>query len=107
MPAVSRQGDQVLSVDGTGRNCAQPMRTSVAEVNSKKVYANGTLIVVEGNTIAPHQKNGCSLDESKLTSYSSKVRIGGKGVGRVGDKYDSPGTSNTITQGSSNVFAGG
>lgn len=106
MPAVSRQGDQVLSVDGTGYQCGSPMQTSVGEVNSKKVYANGILIVVEGNKVSPHPKGGCSTDESVLTSFSSKVKIGGKGVGRVGDKYESM-SSNTITQGSSNVFAGG
>jgi uncharacterized Zn-binding protein involved in type VI secretion len=83
------------------------MQTSVGEVNSKQVYANGILIVVEGNQIAPHNKSGCTPDESKLTSFSSKVKIGGKGVGRIGDKYEGSGTSNTITKGSSNVFAGG
>lgn len=106
MPAVSRQGDQVLSVDGTGRNCASPMQTAVGEANNSRVFANGILVVVQGNKIAPHPKGGCSLDESTLTSFSSKVRIGGKGVGRVGDKYESM-SSNTITQGSSNIFAGG
>lgn len=105
MPAVSRAGDQVLSVDGTGKNCGQPMQTSVGEVNSSRVYANGILIVVQGNKISPHPKGGCSLDESTLSSYSSKVKIGGLGVGRVGDKYETM-SSNTITQGSSNVFAG-
>ena len=106
MPAVARQGDQVLSVDGTGYRCGQPMQTAVGEINSSRVYANGILVVVQGNQIAPHPKAGCDPDESKLTSYSSTVRVGGKGVGRVGDKYDSS-TSNTIVQGSHTVFAGG
>lgn len=105
MPAVARKGDSVLSIDGTGYKCRQPMQTAVDEVNDKKVYANGILIVVAGNKIAPHPKSGCDPDESTLTSFSSKVKIGGKGIGRIGDKYES-GTSNTITKGSSNVFAG-
>ena len=102
MPSIARAGDSVLSPDGTGKNCAYPMTTSVGEVNNKKVYANGVLIVVEGNKISPHPKGGCSLDESTLSSYSSTVKIGGKGVGRIGDKYG----NNVITQGSPNVFAG-
>jgi uncharacterized Zn-binding protein involved in type VI secretion len=105
MPSVARQGDQVLSVDGTGYRCGQPMQTAVGEVNSSRVYANGILVVVEGKKVAPHPKAGCDPDESTLTSYSSKVKVGGKGIGRVGDKYESMST-NTITQGSSNVFAG-
>lgn len=103
MPAVSRFNDSVLSHDGTGKNCRQPMQTSVNEVNNKKVFANGKLIVVDGNQIAPHPKSGCGPDLSKLTTFSLKVRIGGKGIGRIGDSYDG---INTITQGSSNVFAG-
>lgn len=104
MPAVSRAGDSVLSYDGgPGKNCPTPMTTSVGEVNSRSVFANGILIVVQGNTIAPHPKAGCSTDTSTLSSFSSSVKIGGKGVGRIGDDYG----PNTITAGSGNVFAGG
>lgn len=104
MPPVSRQGDSVLSFDGgPGKNCPTPMRTSVGEVNGKNVFANGILIVVEGNTIAPHPKAGCSTDTSTLSSFSGTVKIGGKGVGRIGDQYG----PNLITAGSGNVFAGG
>jgi uncharacterized Zn-binding protein involved in type VI secretion len=104
MPAVARQGDSVLSIDGTGYKCRQPMQTAVGEVNNKQVFAQGILIVVQGNKIAPHPKSGCSPDESTLTGCSSKVRIGGKGVGRIGDDYSGV---NTITKGSNKVFAGG
>jgi uncharacterized Zn-binding protein involved in type VI secretion len=103
MPAVSRKDDTVLSVDGTGYKCQAPVQTSVDEVNSSRVFANGILVVVEGNQVAPHPKSGCGPDESKLTTFSSKVRVGGKGLGRIGDSYAG---INTITQGSSNVFAG-
>jgi uncharacterized Zn-binding protein involved in type VI secretion len=103
MPAVARQGDSVLSRDGTGFRCRFPMQTSVGEVNDKQVFANGILIVVKDNKVAPHPKGGCSLDDSKLTKVSEKVFIGGKGIGRIGDSYDG---KNTITKGSSNVFSG-
>jgi uncharacterized Zn-binding protein involved in type VI secretion len=104
MPAVARAGDTVLSIDGTGYKCRQPMQTSVGEVNGNNVFANGILIVVQGKLIAPHPKGGCVPDTSTLSTSSSKVKIGGVGVGRIGDDY---GGINTITQGSSNVFAGG
>lgn len=103
MPAVARKSDSVLSKDGgPGRNCPSPMNTSVDKVNGKKVYADGKLIVVDGNKIAPHPKQGCSTDTETLSSFSSKVFIGGKGVGRIGDQY---GSLNIITAGSSKVFA--
>jgi uncharacterized Zn-binding protein involved in type VI secretion len=101
MPSVSRAGDTVLSPDGTGYQCGAPMETSVGEVNSNNVYANGILIVVQGNVVSPHPKGGCSTDTSTLSSFSATVSIGGKGVGRIGDSYG----NNVITQGSANVFA--
>jgi uncharacterized Zn-binding protein involved in type VI secretion len=79
------------------------MQTSVGEVNGRSVFANGILIVVAGNKVAPHPKSGCSTDTSGLSSFSGTVKIGGKGVGRIGDDYG----PNTITAGSGNVFAGG
>jgi uncharacterized Zn-binding protein involved in type VI secretion len=103
MPAVSRQGDTVLSIDGTGNKCRQPMQTTVGQVNDKNVFVNGILVVVQGNQITPHPKSGCSNDDSVLTTFSAKVRIGGKGIGRIGDSY---GGVNTITQGSPTVFSG-
>jgi uncharacterized Zn-binding protein involved in type VI secretion len=103
MPAISRQGDTVLSPDGTGYKCYFPMETSVGEVNSNSVYANGILVVVQGNKVAPHPKPSlCLTDESTLSSYSSRVYVGGLGVGRIGDQYG----NNLITQGSPSVFAG-
>lgn len=102
MPAISRQGDKVFSPDGSGYKCRMPLQTSVGQVNSNSVYANGILIVVQGNQVTPHPKSGCTPDTSTLSSYSSKVFIGNKGVGRIGDKYN----DNTITQGSPTVFAG-
>lgn len=109
MPSVARMGDTAMSQDGTGFKCRMPMETSILEGNTKNVRANGILIAVDGNKVAPHTKANptCAMDESVVTSFSSKVRIGGKGVARIGDVLTDPTTSNTITQGSPNVFAGG
>jgi uncharacterized Zn-binding protein involved in type VI secretion len=102
MPAISRLGDSVLSPDGTGYKCRMPMKTSVGEGNSDSVYANGVLITVQGNKVAPHPKPGCTvIDTSGLDSGSGQVFIGGKGVGRIGDSMG----DNVITQGSPTVFA--
>lgn len=103
MPAVGRQGDSVLSPDGTGYKCRMPMKTSVGQVNSNKVYANGILVVIQGNQVTSHPKSGCGPDNATLSSYSSTVLIGGKGVGRIGDQY----SDNIIIKGSESVFAGG
>jgi len=104
MPAVARQGDSVLSPNGFGHKCRFPGETSVTEVNSSRVYANGKLIVVIGNRVGAHPLPGCSaVDMATLSSASSTVKIGGKGVGRIGDQYN----DNTISEGSQNVFAGG
>jgi hypothetical protein len=102
MPAVARKDDTVLSPDGSGFQCRMPLKTKVGEVNTVKVYANNILIVVQNNKVAPHTKSGCSLDESTLSSFSSKVFAGNKGIGRIGDQY----SDNIITQGSPTVFAG-
>ena len=102
MPAVSRKDDSVLSPDGSGYKCRMPLKTNVDEVNSNNVYANNILIVVQGNQVALHNKSGCIPDTSTLSSFSSKVFAGNKGVGRIGDQY----SDNIITQGSPTVFAG-
>jgi uncharacterized Zn-binding protein involved in type VI secretion len=103
MPAVARKDDTVLSVDGAAYKCKSPLETSVGEVNDKNVFVNDKLVVVQGNQITPHPRSGCSNDDSVLTTFSAKVRIGGKGIGRIGDSY---GGINTITQGSPTVFSG-
>ena len=101
MPAVTRAADRVISPDGSGKKCRFPMRTSVGQVNSVNVFVNKILVPVTGNLVAPHPKSGCSPDTSTL-SGSSKVFVGGQGIGRLGDKYG----DNIVTKGSSNVFAG-
>ena len=102
MSAISRKGDTVMSPDGSGRDCAYAVSTVVDECNGSSVFANGILVVVKGNRVGAHNRGGCDPDESTLSECSSKVFIGGQGVGRIGDKYG----DNTVTQGSINVFAG-
>ena len=107
MPAIARSGDEVLSPDGSGNNCAFPLITFVGttegvEVNDKNVRVNGQLVPIKGNSVTEHPKTGCILESPGLSTYSLTVRIGFKGIGRIGDKY----SNNIIIEGSSNVFAG-
>lgn len=104
MPAAARgdQTDKVISKTGNGDECRKPRMTFTDEC-SDKVFVEGTGVVREGDQVRPHNKGGCSNDDSVLTSFSSKVFIQGKGAGRVGDQYTS---DNTIVEGSSKVFFG-
>lgn len=105
MRAVARKDDKVMSPNGFGFKCRFPGTTSVGEVNSNNVYANGKLIVVIGNKISPHPLGPCAVtDTGVLVKASSTVKIGGKGMGRIGDTYTN---NDIISQGSPNVFAGG
>lgn len=102
MPAISREGDDILSPTGSGYKCNSPLQVNVYEVNGNSVYVNGLLVVNEGCLIEPHPVGGCGPDTSVLDDCSTTVFIGGKGVGRIGDKYG----DNVIIQGSPNVFVG-
>lgn len=101
MASVARQGDSVLSPDGTGYKCRVPMKTSIAGANTRNVRANGIPIAVVGSAIAVHPKSGCTPDIASVSSGSGKVFIGGQPVARIGDSAG----HNTLTQGSQNVFA--
>lgn len=105
MPSIARQGDKVYSLDGFQDNCGFPGTTNVGEVNTSRVYVNGILIPVAGNKVAPHNLINCDPDESTLTSASTRTFVGGRGIGRVGDKYNSM-SENVIIQGSTNTFSG-
>ena len=105
MPACARGDsvDSVISKTGVGDECEKPTITSTDEC-STSVFIEGTGAVREGDQVAAHNKGGCSLDSSTVSSFSSKVFANGKGIARIGDQY---GSDNTITSGSSKVFAGG
>lgn len=109
MPAVARDGDSVMSQDGKGYKCQVPMETTTGEV-SDKVKVDDKGVVCEGMKVAAHPASSptpCTTDLGVLTTFSSKVKIGGKGVGRVGDTYQAKQQlPNIISQGSSNVFVG-
>lgn len=104
MPAVARSNgqDTVFSLTGTGKNCMSPV-TTVTGAPSCQVFVNGHPIVRIDDQVASHPYAGCSPDMSTLTTSSSTVFIGGKGLGRIGDQYTS---DNTIISGSSTVFCG-
>lgn len=103
MPAVARAGgtDKVLSPDGTGYKCRAPMTTSTGAATQSKVKAQGQFVAVQGDLVAQHPRSGCEPDTSTLSGGSSKVKVDGKGIARIGDKYG----DNTITSGCSKVFA--
>lgn len=106
MPAAARAdgNDKVFSKTGTGKNCKFPNPNVVTGPGTCEVYINGFKAVREGDQVGAHAFRGCGPDNSTLTSFSSTVFIGGKGMGRIGDEY---GSDNVITKGSSTVFIGG
>lgn len=106
MPAIARaEGvDQVQSMTGFGPGCKSPGMTTTGAATESSVFIGGVPVVVASDTVGPHLLSGCKVvDTSTLTTYSSTVTIGGKGVGRVGDMYTS---DNVIVTGSSTVFCG-
>jgi uncharacterized Zn-binding protein involved in type VI secretion len=68
------------------------------------VFVGGSQIVLQGDLVGLHPFSGCGPDISPLTAFSSTVLVGGKGIGRIGDRYTS---DNIITSGFSTVFVGG
>lgn len=105
MPAVARANgtDSVLSPDGSGNKCRFPMNTTTGTATQSRVYADGILVCVEGDIVAPHPLPGCTtIDQQALSTFSSRVFVQGKGLGRIGDMYG----NNTITSGSSRCFSG-
>ena len=100
--ARANQRDSVDSKTGVGDDCKYPVVTSTGPATTSKVFIEGIPAVREDDRVGPHNKRGCDPDESVLTSFSSKVSITGKGIGRLDDKYTD---DNIITSASSKVFA--
>jgi uncharacterized Zn-binding protein involved in type VI secretion len=107
MPAVARANgtDTVFSPDGEGPgkpNCRLPLNTNTGPATVTNVLIEGVPVVVEGDLPAAHNRTGCIPDTQVLSTFSSKVFVNGKPIGRIGDNYG----DNIITSGSSKVFAG-
>jgi uncharacterized Zn-binding protein involved in type VI secretion len=104
MPPVARGNgaDSVFSKTGSGPNCASPL-TTATDVCSGDVLVNNIGVVRQGDAVAAHPAAGCGNDGSVLTSFSGTVFANSKAVGRIGDEYTG---DNTITSGSTTVFAG-
>ena len=98
MPAVARQGDTV----NTGHLCDGI--TTIAE-GSPNVRVNGLPVAYQGAALAPHTiKSGdnCVPHPGQIVNIgSTRVRVNGKGIARVGDSAD----LGNISKGSTNVFA--
>jgi len=77
---------------------------TVTGSGSSTVFVGGASVVVQGDPVGSHPAAGCGPDLSTLSTFSSTVLVGGKGVGRVGDQYTA---DNIITSGASTVFIGG
>ena len=103
MPAIARgnETDTVASPDGTGPHCVLPT-IQATEQCSGNVFINGIGIVREGDMMKHHPGPGCGDHAPTLTSFSSTVKVNGKGVGRVGDAY----SGHIITSGSPNGNCG-
>lgn len=103
MPAISRANgsDTVLSPDGTGYNCGQPLTVATGSATQSRVYSDGILVAVIGDVVQPHPLAGCSLDEQTLSQASTRVFVSGKGLARIGDMYG----NNVITSGSARCFS--
>jgi uncharacterized Zn-binding protein involved in type VI secretion len=107
MPPVARADgtDTVFSPDGAGPGkpqCRLPLNTNTGTATVTNVRVEGIAPVVQGDLPAPHNRTGCIPDTQPLSTYSSKVFVNGKPIGRIGDNYG----DNIITSGSTKVFAG-
>jgi len=96
MPAAARIGDLDLV------HCSVPVRGQ----GSPNVFVNGMAWSREGDKNVAHLLPGapCPTHDAPIGKGSSKVKINGKGAGRIGDAIDG---CTAVAQGSPNVFAGG
>lgn len=106
MPAVARKDkrDQVTSPHGTGPECESETIYHTDE-GSDNVFINKIGVVREGDKMEAHPKPGCTTHTPTLKSFSAKVYVNGKRIGRIGDAYILEGV-HPIKTGSSNVFDG-
>lgn len=103
MPAVARANgtDTVLSPDGVGKDCAFPVTVATGSATQTRVTADKKPLVVVGDISSKHRAPGCKADDLQKLTSSSRVSATKKKIARIGDTYG----NNTITSGSSRVFA--
>jgi uncharacterized Zn-binding protein involved in type VI secretion len=97
MPAICTIND--LDVP----HCGSMKRTAT----QGNVYVNGKAVSCKDDLNTPHLVPAgrfCAIHAAPITIGSTSVKIGGKGVGRVGDPLTG---CTSVATGSSNVFAGG
>lgn len=106
MPAVARKDkrDSVKSPHGVGPDCIGAT-TYKTDEGSDNVFVNGYGVVREGDKMEEHPKPGCVNHAPTLKSFSSKVYVNGKRLGRFGDAYIEAG-NHVISSGSENVSDG-
>lgn len=85
-------GNPVLSATGSGPGCSAPLTSATLECSSN-VFIGGKGVVREGDKMAIHNKSGCTTEQPGLTTFSSTVKINGKGAGRIGDNYAGDGSN--------------
>jgi uncharacterized Zn-binding protein involved in type VI secretion len=90
-----------------------PTTQVTAATSNSKVFVEGKLVAVEGDSMASHPNGDpcvpAPVFHAPTTSLcADKVSIGGKKAVRIGSKFNT-GTSfdHTVTTGSSKVFIGG
>jgi len=87
-----------------GIACDAAPTTTATDVCSGDVFAEGIGIVRESDAVESHTFPGCASHAPGLSSFSSTVKINGKGAGRKGDTY---GCGALITSGASTVIIHG
>ena len=121
MPAAALSGgaSSVSCTDGAqGTPCGKNVWhwdvpiTSTSDAGSSDVIIEGKGAVREGDVMTSHPDGdpcvGSPVNHAPaLSSFSSTVFVNGKGMGRVGDHYDSDGHfSHTISSGAATVTCG-
>ncbi len=84
--------------------CDAAPTITATDVCSGDVFVEGEGIVREGDAVESHTFPSCATHAPPLTSFSSTVKINGKGAGRKGDTY---GCGAVILTGSATVIIGG
>ena len=87
-----------------GIACDEDPTTTATDACSSNVFVNGIGIVRESDSVQSHTFPGCASHAPGLSSFSSTVKVNGKGAGRKGDTYD---CGAKITSGSADVKIGG